>query len=194
MTHRHRRSWTPAEDAELRTLWASKSPQEIAITLNRTTMAIAKHAQRLKLPHKVGGHVSLEIPTDIAQTICDMRPKHTAREIADATGLSEPQIYRRVRKLGLPKYPNTGRCYEATYFKPMGKRQIGKNLHPYVRHIISVMDQRKISIRYIEEHAGVGAKTLWRWIAGLRDPRLQDIEAVLNVLGYKLPTQPEPKE
>jgi hypothetical protein len=49
-------SWTPKEDAELRSsILASKDIPTIAKQLNRTSTAIRRRAQKLKLPLKVVG-------------------------------------------------------------------------------------------------------------------------------------------
>lgn len=58
------------------------------------------------------------------------------------------------------------------------------SVHPVVRLVFDELVKQNLSKAILAERSGIGASTLGHWKAGKTSPRLSDLEAVLNVLGY----------
>ena len=56
-------------------------------------------------------------------------------------------------------------------------------VHPFVRFLD---DNRTIPMSVLSERAGVSHNSINRWRLEGREPKLSDIEAVLNALGYDI--------
>lgn len=62
----------------------------------------------------------------------------------------------------------------------------GMAIHPIVRWIWEQINSQRASQEDVAERAGVNSSTLRKWRDGVRSPRVVELEAVVNVLGYKL--------
>lgn len=58
-----------------------------------------------------------------------------------------------------------------------------KGVHPFVKFLD---EHRTMTLTLLGEKAGIDYKSINRWRLKGHPPRLADIEAVLNVLGYDL--------
>jgi hypothetical protein len=73
----------------------------------------------------------------------------------------------------------------------MGRRRAplsqtrGPNHHPVVRGAIEIVDAGGLAYDCVEERAGVGHRTLRHWRNG-RMPQVANLDAVLQVMGYRL--------
>lgn len=65
-------------------------------------------------------------------------------------------------------------------------------LHPSVSLIFSSLDERNLGVIWLSHRSGVGIPTFYRWKRGF-SPKLFDLIAVLQVLGYDLCALPAPE-
>ena len=60
-------------------------------------------------------------------------------------------------------------------------------LHWIVGELIALAQERKLSLEQLAMRAGLGRNALYWWKRGeVRNPSLQNVEAVANALGYEL--------
>lgn len=59
-------------------------------------------------------------------------------------------------------------------------------LHPIYRTLREKLEASDLSVKAIARRAGFDVKTLRNWWRGHSTPRLQDLEAVFNALGYEV--------
>lgn len=62
----------------------------------------------------------------------------------------------------------------------------GKAIHPAVRWIWRQMNLQRASQEDVAARSGVSSSAMRKWRNGENNPKLSDIEAVINVLGGKL--------
>lgn len=62
----------------------------------------------------------------------------------------------------------------------------GKAVHPIVRWIWVEMNRQQASQEDVAKRAGVSSSAMRKWRNGVRSPRIQELEAVVNVLGGKI--------
>lgn len=59
-------------------------------------------------------------------------------------------------------------------------------IHPLIRFAYEEMVKQKVSQLELAYRSGIADKTLRAWRLGATSPKMMDVEAVLNTLGYKL--------
>jgi hypothetical protein len=62
---------------------------------------------------------------------------------------------------------------------------IPKHAHPIVRELYRQMNRQQTTMLEVAERSGLRRQTIWDW-ANRVNPRLSDLEAALNVLGFEL--------
>lgn len=70
------------------------------------------------------------------------------------------------------------------------RRETDKSCHPFVKFLSKEMARQRATLTDVAERSGVSLKTIGQWRCGGRTPKLRDIEAVVNVLGYQLKLVP----
>lgn len=65
-----------------------------------------------------------------------------------------------------------------------------KFIHPFVRWIWTEMNYQRASQEDIAARSGVSSSAMRKWHQGINSPKLMDIEAVVNALGYDLAIKP----
>ena len=69
------------------------------------------------------------------------------------------------------------------------QRQIipnGKGIHPFVRWVWRRINADNWSQEDLAKRAGVTSSAMRKWRRGERNPRISELEAVINALGYRL--------
>lgn len=69
------------------------------------------------------------------------------------------------------------------------QRQIipeGRGVHPFVRWIWRRVNADNWSQEDLADRSGVSASAMRKWRIGQRNPRISELEAVINALGYRL--------
>ena len=66
----------------------------------------------------------------------------------------------------------------------------GKFIHPFVRWIWNEMNHQRASQEDIAVRSGVSSSAMRKWRRGINSPKLADIEAVINSLGYDITIKP----
>lgn len=66
------------------------------------------------------------------------------------------------------------------------RREPDSSTHPFVKFLSNEMARQRATLTDVAERSGVCVKTIGQWRAGGRIPKLRDIEAVMNVLGYEI--------
>ena len=59
-----------------------------------------------------------------------------------------------------------------------------KGVHPFVRWIWLEMNDQQASQEDVAAKAGISSSAMRKWRRGASSPKLADLEAVINVLGY----------
>ena len=59
-------------------------------------------------------------------------------------------------------------------------------VHPLIRWIWRKMNEDLWDQETLEKRSGVSASCMRKWRRGERNPRIQELEAVINALGYDL--------
>lgn len=67
-------------------------------------------------------------------------------------------------------------------FKP---HAIPEKTHPLVARVFDVMNKRRYTLEFVAKRSGVSESTIRSWRAR-NAPSLQNLEAVMNVLGLRL--------
>lgn len=62
----------------------------------------------------------------------------------------------------------------------------GMAVHPIVRWVWTQINAQRASQEDVAMRAGISSSALRKWRDGVRSPRIVELEAVVNVLGYKL--------
>ena len=65
---------------------------------------------------------------------------------------------------------------------------IPKHAHPFVRTLYRQMNRQRTTMLEVAERSGLRRQTIWDW-ANRVDPRLSDLEAALNAIGFELVVQ-----
>jgi hypothetical protein len=65
-------------------------------------------------------------------------------------------------------------------------KQVDVEVHPLVSFIMTKMEEQRIPYAEMCIEAKVSERTLRRWRMGQTMPAIDDIERVINVLGYSL--------
>lgn len=65
--------------------------------------------------------------------------------------------------------------------------ETGSGIHPLVHFVFEKMQERKFSIKRLARRSGVSETVIGSLRDGRTRPKLDDMEALLNVLGYELP-------
>jgi transcriptional regulator with XRE-family HTH domain len=63
----------------------------------------------------------------------------------------------------------------------------GRAIHRFVRVIDAAIDARGLNLVDLARKSGVAQSTLCGWRNGSIRPRIDDLEAALNALGFQLP-------
>lgn len=69
------------------------------------------------------------------------------------------------------------------------QRQIipdGRGVHPFVRWIWRRINIDEWSQEDLAKKAGVSSSAMRKWRKGERNPRISELEAVVNAMGYRL--------
>ncbi len=75
--------------------------------------------------------------------------------------------------------------------KPFQPHKFDDNVHPLVRQLFTAMNARHVNKRWMAKKAGVNYTSMGDWQYRGYRPRLANIEACLNVLGYELAIVPK---
>lgn len=78
---------------------------------------------------------------------------------------------------------------------PFGSRKVGKivaNVHPHVRFLFVEMAAQRCYNKEMSVKSGIASYTFWDW-RNRTEPKISDLEACLNVLGYTLKVVPLPE-
>ena len=59
-------------------------------------------------------------------------------------------------------------------------------VHPFIRFIWRKMNEELWSQEDLAKRAGVTSSAMRKWRRGERNPRISELEAVINALGYNL--------
>lgn len=59
-------------------------------------------------------------------------------------------------------------------------------IHPVIRWVWMQIKHGNMTHKQVAEASGIGANTMRKWFRGESSPKLADIEAVVNVLGFDL--------
>lgn len=62
----------------------------------------------------------------------------------------------------------------------------GMAIHPFIYWIWTEMNKQCASQEDIAKRSGVSSSTMRKWRLGVRSPRVMELEAVINALGYQL--------
>jgi ribosome-binding protein aMBF1 (putative translation factor) len=62
----------------------------------------------------------------------------------------------------------------------------GKGVHPFVRWMWKRINADMWSQEDLAKRAGVSASAMRKWRNGARNPKISEIEAVINAMGYSL--------
>ncbi len=62
----------------------------------------------------------------------------------------------------------------------------GMAIHPLIYWLWKEMNHQCASQEDVAERSGVSSSAMRKWRAGVRSPRIMELEAVINSLGYKL--------
>jgi transcriptional regulator with XRE-family HTH domain len=74
------------------------------------------------------------------------------------------------------------------------RRETASNCHPFVKFLSKEMARQRATLTDVADRSGVCIKTIGQWRSGGRTPKLRDIEAVVNVLGFELKLVPMKEE
>lgn len=69
------------------------------------------------------------------------------------------------------------------------QRQIvpeGRGVHPFIRWIWRRINIDEWSQEDLAKKAGVSSNTIRKWRNGERNPRISELEAVINAMGFRL--------
>lgn len=61
-----------------------------------------------------------------------------------------------------------------------------RSVHPFIRFIWSKMNEELWSQEDLAKRAGVTSSAMRKWRRGERNPRISELEAVINAMGYRL--------
>lgn len=62
----------------------------------------------------------------------------------------------------------------------------GMAVHPLIRWMWKQMNTQRASQEDVAKRSGVSSSAMRKWRVGVRSPRIMELEAVINALGYKL--------
>lgn len=82
----------------------------------------------------------------------------------------------------MPKPFEKGNTFGA-YYRGPGKLKPG--VHPLVRFLFEEMARQKITNPVVAKQAGVSKDAMWEW-RNRTTPKVSDLEACLNAIGYEL--------
>lgn len=74
------------------------------------------------------------------------------------------------------------RQYQRQIVPPVENRAV----HPFVRWIWRKMNEDMWSQEDLAKKSGVSSSCMRKWRRGERNPRIGELEAVINAMGYKL--------
>lgn len=98
------------------------------------------------------------------------------KEIAAAIGLTEAGVNGLCRR-------------KRIHTKPYRILAPAEHAHPLVRELMAKIREQRTTYELVERRAGIGSNVVNRWRCSTM-PRLDNFEAVLNVLGYELVIRP----
>jgi len=76
--------------------------------------------------------------------------------------------------------------YQRAKVPPAKSPLIKNGAHPFVRWVWEEINRQKCSQFDVEKRSGVSASAMRKWRLVNRNPRITELEAVINALGYKL--------
>lgn len=62
----------------------------------------------------------------------------------------------------------------------------GRGVHPFVRWIWKRMNLDEWTQEDLAKRSGVSASAMRKWRRGERNPRISELEAVINTMGFRL--------
>lgn len=74
------------------------------------------------------------------------------------------------------------RQYQRQKVPPIENRAV----HPIIRFIWRKMNEEMWSQEDLAQKAGVSSSAMRKWRRGERNPRISELEAVVNAMGYRL--------
>ncbi len=69
---------------------------------------------------------------------------------------------------------------------PPKKTADGMAIHPIVRWIWDQINFQQASQEDVAKRSGVSSSAMRKWRDGVRSPRLMELEAVVNALGFRI--------
>ena len=63
-------------------------------------------------------------------------------------------------------------------------------IHPVIRWVWMQINHGNMTHKQVAEASGIGANTMRKWFRGESSPKLADIEAVVNALGFEFGVAP----
>jgi len=72
------------------------------------------------------------------------------------------------------------------YRRPSSKPAEGRSVHPIVKWAWMEMQHQRMTVTQLSKTSGIGMRTINCWIRGATSPKLKDVEAIVNALGYHL--------
>lgn len=76
-------------------------------------------------------------------------------------------------------------CSDGRSLRFRGKLTVPDRADPLVRQCIEIMNEEMETVRGVTERSGVSAWTIRQW-RGRAMPKVRDLQAVLNSMGYEL--------
>lgn len=89
---------------------------------------------------------------------------------------------------------STTRIFTAYETSPKWRKplKVPAHAHPFVRHLYRLMNNQRTTMLEVAERSGLRRQTIWDW--GNRvDPRVSDLDAALQTLGYRLRVEAIPE-
>jgi hypothetical protein len=84
----------------------------------------------------------------------------------------------------------TPRTREQRVLLSRARKSALANVSPLIQFVYHQVDFQRLTYRDVEKRAGLADNALSSWFRGLAEPRAGNLEAVLNVLGYRLEAVP----
>lgn len=76
--------------------------------------------------------------------------------------------------------------YKRAKVPPAKSPLVRNGAHPFVRWVWKEINRQQCSQLDVEKRSGVSASAMRKWRLATRNPRITELEAVINALGHKL--------
>lgn len=100
--------------------------------------------------------------------------------------MTPTEAAQRRRELGIVN--SAGRVWGGC--RSRGRIPIPKHAHPLVRGLVEAMNDQQTTFKEVYERAGLGHTTMGKWCHSSM-PRIDQLDAALNVLGLRLMIGPK---